>query len=172
MNKLINASPGDSSEDIARFIFDKGKNVHQRIDRIVREIMINKNVSVKNLTIAQADTMMAIHQVGDISITELSKLLGVSSPSVSTMVDRMVEKKLLVRTQDTKDRRRVTISLSSETKQQIRLVEESVLKMFKNLIKAVGEDIGELWCKVLLAVESALDEHPDIATPHIEQNGD
>ncbi len=172
MNKHIKAPPRDNSADLARFIFDKGKSVHQRIDRIVREIMINKNTPVKNLTIAQADTMMVIHQAGNISITELSKLLGVSTPSVSTMVDRMVEKNLLLRNQDTRDRRKVTICLSPETKKQIHEVEHAVLQMFRKLIAAVGNDIGELWCKVLLAVESALDEHPEIATPHIQQNGD
>lgn len=172
MNKKINVPPDDTPSDLARFIFDKGKNVHQRIDRIVREIMINKNVSVKNLTIAQADAMMVIHQAENISITELSKLLGVSTPSVSTMVDRMVEKNLLIRTQDANDRRKVTICLSSDTKQQIYLVEQAVLEMFKKLIAAVGSEISELWCKVLLAVESALDEHPDIATPHIQQDGE
>lgn len=172
MNKQIKIPPVDSSTDLARFIFDKGKNVHQRIDQLVREIMINNNVSVKNLTIAQADTMMVIHQAGNISITELSKLLGVSTPSVSTMVDRMVEKNLLIRTQDSNDRRRVTISLSSTTKHQIHKVEQAVLQMFENLIAAVGDDIGKLWCKVLLAVESALDDHPEITTPHIQQNGE
>jgi len=92
MEPIIEAESQEEAIDIARFIFGKGRNVHQRIDRIIREIMIHEDASVKNLTLAQLEVIMAIHQGEAISITELSRILNVSAPSASTMVDRLVEK--------------------------------------------------------------------------------
>ncbi|MBU2511349.1 MarR family transcriptional regulator [bacterium] len=144
----------------AQFIFNKGRIVHQRIDRIIKSIMLSKDASVINLTLAQMEVIMTIFKVGALSLKDLSGIMKVSPPSTSVMVDKLVEKKFLTRIRSDKDRRKILISVSAEMQQHMEQIEMTVLNMFEELITKVGKDIGEMWCKVLNAVESSLDELP------------
>lgn len=159
MNKLVNHQPAAAEK--ARFIFEKGKRVHQKIDRIVHGILLQSHPSIREMTISQLEAIRTVHRVGTLTISELSRSLQVSAPSVSTMVERLVEKGFLVRTRNQKDRRKVIICVSQETEQQIQQVEQTILGMFTDLIEKVGPEIGQMWQTVLTELERALEEHID-----------
>lgn len=49
-----------------------------------------------------------------LSMTELSRKLGISKPNVTVLVDKLIEKKLTERIHDTRDRRIVMIKLTKK----------------------------------------------------------
>jgi DNA-binding MarR family transcriptional regulator len=98
-----------------------------------------------------------VHRHEPVSMNELARLLEVSPPSASNMVERLVEKGLLVRETSREDRRKVVISVSPSAVKEIQQVESSVLKLFIELVERVGPQISKSWCEVLAAVKGAVD---------------
>jgi DNA-binding MarR family transcriptional regulator len=93
-----------------------------------------------------------------VTITRLAELLGVSPPSASAMVDRLVEKRILSRERSPEDRRKVVVSISSNAVEDIERIEATILESFIDLVEAVGPEIAGKWCEVLAKVKEVLDE--------------
>ena len=65
-----------------------------------------------NLTMPQAKTLFLLAE-GPRRMTGIAKRLNVEMPSATTMIDRLVAKKLVERKQDPKDRRAVICSITT-----------------------------------------------------------
>lgn len=146
----------------ARYIFTTGRMIHDRIMRISTGacMQISKDNRFSELSAPQMNMIMMIRVRDAVSVTELAALLSVSPPSVSTMVDRLVERGLLTRTPSDKDRRKVVIRVSSEALKTITLVEEMILGSFVELVEAVGPETAKKWCEVLQHVKQVLEKNP------------
>lgn len=145
----------------ARYIFTTGRMIHDRITRISTSACMNlgKDDRFSELSAPQMNMLMMIRIREALSVTELAALLGVSPPSVSTMVDRLVERGLLTRTPSATDRRKVVIRVSPEALQDIARVEEMVLSSFVELVEAVGPDTTRKWCEVLQHIKTVLEKN-------------
>jgi len=144
----------------ARYIFTRGKLIHDRVQRIVAEHLASGKGHRKfhDLSVAQLHVFMQVRHRGEVTIKELAKLLGVAPPSASVMVDRMVEKRILVRETSREDRRKVTVSVSPEAMEDIEKTEEAVLRSFVDLVQKVGPETTRKWCEVLGRIKSVLEE--------------
>jgi DNA-binding MarR family transcriptional regulator len=127
---------------------------------------ISKKISNSNPTsateILSPTQLQLLHMVtthGPINITELARIMAVSPPSISVMVDRMVNNGWLHRQRSAQDRRKMMISASTEAKTNITGVQEVVRKEMVNLIKTIGPEITQKWCTVLNAIEKACIQH-------------
>lgn len=80
--------------------------------RLQRRASPNDWVSV-NLTMAQLKVMFVLHHHGPTRVTDLAEALGVSPPSITGTLDRLVEEQLVERRHDTTDRRLVITSLTA-----------------------------------------------------------
>lgn len=67
---------------------------------------------IKGLPLAQVKALIYLYDNGERSMSEVAGGLGVSLPSASELIDRLIERGLVQKTQDTADRRRVVISLT------------------------------------------------------------
>lgn len=145
----------------ARYIFTTGRMIHDRITRITTSacMAVGKDDRFGELSAPQMNMLLMIRVREAVSVTELAALLGVSPPSVSTMVDRLVERGLLTRTPSEKDRRKVVIRVSPEALKDIAQVEEIVLGSFVELVEAVGPETTKKWCDVLRHVKTVLEEN-------------
>ncbi len=144
----------------AQFILNKGRLVHERIDRIVKEIMISYDASLVNLTLAQIEVILTVHRQWALSLKDLSAMLKVSSPAASVMVDKLVEKGYLLREQSKEDRRKVMISTSEKINSHMEAIDKAILKMFEALISKLGTDTTKKWKEVLATIEASLDTLP------------
>jgi DNA-binding MarR family transcriptional regulator len=99
---------------------------------------------------------MIVHGSGEITGGELAVQLGVSPPSVSAMVDRLVERGMLVRNRSSEDRRKVVLKMSSEEAHHFAAVEKKILNGFVGLVEEVGEETAARWVEVLNRVEKVL----------------
>ncbi len=67
---------------------------------------------IKGLPLAQVKALIFLYDNGDRSLSEVAAGLAVSLPSASELIDRLIERGLAQKSQDTIDRRRVVIALT------------------------------------------------------------
>lgn len=143
----------------AKYIFSNGRHLHEHILEIQTKFLgSQKNRACDDLTLSQIHAVKTIHQLGQVSISELAQSLKVSLPSVSVMVDRLVEKGVLTRTRSTKDRRKVEVSIVPHVQEDIKKLEMAILEIFTDLVEKIGPETTQKWCDVLEKVGQALTE--------------
>jgi len=144
----------------ARYIFTRGKMIHDRVQRIVAEHIASDkgHRGIRDLSVTQLHVFLQVRHRGELTIKELSELLGVAPPSASAMVDRLVEKGILAREMNQEDRRKVTVSVSPEAMADIERTEEAVFSSFVDLVQKVGPETARKWCEVLERVKSVLEQ--------------
>lgn len=111
-----------------------------------------------DLSPAQIHMLMKIKEQQECRISELAALLEVSSPSVSAMVDRLVEKKMLQRERSAADRRVVVVRLSTGAIAQIDELEKAMLENFIAMIDKIGPELTDKWCTVIRQINEVFQE--------------
>ena len=109
---------------------------------------------------AQTRAVIMVDDHGELSITDLANMLSVSPPSASVMVDRLVERGILIREPSRRDRRKVAVRLSPNTQDHIREMETHMLGTLIDIVEKIGPDTTRKWCEVLTVVEAALNGDP------------
>ena len=147
--------------DQARYIFSTGKMIRDHIFRTQTAHLAScgKSGALGALSMPQFHTIMIVRALGRITITELSDRLGVSPPSASAMVDRLVEKGILNREHGTEDRRKVMVQISPDASKDIEGVEETILRSFVEIVERIGPETARKWCEVLDQVKSVLENY-------------
>lgn len=153
----MNDSPSTEIETQARYIMETGKLIHDRVSRaFTGHTAGRKNKRFCELSAPQLHAVKAARIHGEMTLTEFSRRLGVSPPSASAMVDRLVEKGILLRKRSDEDRRKVVISISPEVIRDIEVIEENVLNAFMELVQKLGPDTTRKWCEVLAHIKMVL----------------
>lgn len=146
----------------ARFIFTTGKMIR---NRIFRHNTGQAEGKFCELSLPQMHLVNVTREHGKATIKELSELLGVSPPSASAMVDRLVEKGILVREQSREDRRKVLVSLSSRADSVLQNVEAAIFRSFVDLVEKIGPDTARKWCEVLERVRDVQEREMNPSAP-------
>jgi DNA-binding MarR family transcriptional regulator len=76
------------------------------------------------------------------------------------MVDRLVEKGVLIREHCTEDRRRVIVRVSPTAMDQIRQIEAAILESFFEIVERLGKENAQEWCRILGKIKAILDKDP------------
>jgi MarR family 2-MHQ and catechol resistance regulon transcriptional repressor len=92
------------------------------------------------LSMPQVGLLMRLYHHGGCGVTEISRHSGVTNAAASQLVDRLVEKQLVERTEGQRDRRMKQLSLTAKG---IQLVETSI----KERYQWVGDLISHLSAK-------------------------
>ncbi len=160
--------PNQEIIEQARYIFKTGKLIRDRIFRIHTRLLAQdaSRGKYRELSMPQVHAIMVARDRGQATITEIAGVLGVSLPSASAMVDRLVEKGILVRRQDRRDRRRVLVSVAPQAVQEIEKINDTILQSFVDLVRKIGPETTAKWCDVLRRVNQVLEqEQPDAHPP-------
>jgi DNA-binding MarR family transcriptional regulator len=116
---------------------------------------------LKDLTISQFHAIMMIQKKTKVSLKELAAMQQISSPSASAMVNRLVKKGILKRSQSKSDRRQIEISLTDKAMARHEKVEKAVFASFVDLIEKLGPGPTKDWCNVLEQVEVLFSQEQD-----------
>jgi DNA-binding MarR family transcriptional regulator len=154
--------PNENVIDQARFILTTGKMIRDRVFRnITGHMGMNGNsegCGFGELSLPQIHAVNVTRERGEVTVTELADMLGVSPPSASAMVDRLVEKGVFNREQSREDRRKVVVSVSSKAMEQYEVIEKNILQSFINLVEGIGPDTARKWCEVLERVKEVQEQ--------------
>ena len=140
----------------ARYIFTASKVLRRYIFSFLSKMEQSFRLSGE-LSVAQLNLLMAVRSQPAITVSGLAAALGVSPPSVSVMVDRLVERGLLSRERSRVDRRKVVLRVSPKEEQRLEAIEDQMLAAFIDLVEAVGPETARKWGEVLRRVEEVLD---------------
>ena len=154
----------------ARFIFTTGRMVHDLVTRIHTAACMGEGKSTRfgELSAQQMNMILMVRVRQAVSVSELAGLLGVSPPSVSAMVDRLVEKGVLCREHAIEDRRKVVVRVSPGAIKRVEAFEGSIMQLFVRLVEKIGLENAQKWCDVLANVKAVLDEEFDL--PSLERS--
>jgi DNA-binding MarR family transcriptional regulator len=141
----------------ARYIFSVSTMIRRHVfDSLSQLEAGGKERCCAELSMAQLNLLLAVRNQEEITLSGLAKILRVSSPSASVMVDRLVERGMLIRERSTTDRRKVTIGLSQNTDILLAKAEEKAFGTFVGLVEEVGPETARKWGEVLQRVEEVL----------------
>lgn len=128
-------------------------NAQRLIAEFIRNYELCEQLCVTqyNVTVSQGSTLLALPQEGNLSMNELSQVMGLASSTMTRMVDQLVAKGLVSRTPDPEDRRIVRVGLTAQG-QQLRSDLEKAYKDFFQIT------LGEIPEEELHGILRALDQ--------------
>ena len=119
-------------------------------ETIIQRIMtsyndISKGINPKgllkiNLTSAQIKLLTCFSNKAEMTMTELSNNLAVSMPTMTAMVDRLVNSKMVERERDDMDRRVVRVKLTDEGKKVLKTLIRIRRKEMEKILKNLSEE--------------------------------
>ncbi len=85
----------------------------------VRRRALCSNPVHRDVSLPQLYILMTLRDRGPVAVSELANLMSISTPSASTIIDRMEEHALVLRVRDTEDRRVVHVELTEHGRRTV-----------------------------------------------------
>ena len=149
----------DISEQVA-FILATGKRIRDYMTRVQTAVIASdpKLSAFAEMTMQQTSVAMMTMDRGSVGVTEMANLLGVSVPSASAMIDRLVEKGILSREQSREDRRKVLITTAEAARPHLEVIQQRMQEALQDIADKIGIDTTQKWFEVMLRIRSVLEE--------------
>ena len=153
-------SKQDISEQVG-FILATGKRIRDHMGRVQTEVIAGdpELKALAEMTMQQTSVAMMTLDRGAMSVTEMAGLLGVSVPSTSAMIERLVEKGILARTQSTEDRRKVVVTIAEEAKPHLAAIQNRMQQALQEIADKIGMDTTRKWYDVMKRIRDVLEEY-------------
>ena len=115
------------------------------IDKNRTDNLCNKN---------QAMAIMIIGKAEEIMPSTLSKFINLEKGSLTTLIDSLVEKKLVIKSNHPTDRRKVLLTLTSEGKEYMKTIEEQSKEGLALMVATLDEkEIDQMYSGLIKLVE-------------------
>lgn len=122
-------------------------NVYLRelIRLLVRNLGIleKDGASCCGITISQCHALVEVGRTEEVSLNDLSELLGLDKSTMSRTINNLVDSGLVQRELHPEDRRYITIKLTKEGEKTYNNIEDSMDKYYKNIFEAIPEEKRE-----------------------------
>ncbi len=155
----------DISEQVG-FILATGKRIRDHMQRVQTEVIAaDPELSAfAEMTMQQTSVAMMTMDRGALGVTEMADLLGVSPPSASAMIDRLVEKGILSREQSKEDRRKVVITPAPAAAPHLEVIQQRMQEALQDIADKIGIDTTQKWFEVMQHIRTVLDEEEESRT--------
>jgi MarR family transcriptional regulator for hemolysin len=109
------------------------------------QIMISIRAEMRShrghdLSIPQFRTLTFIHRNPEASLSHLAEHLGLTLPSTSKLVDGLVNEKIISRRESREDRRRLTLALTKNGEDILRVALETAQNRLKDILYELPAD--------------------------------
>lgn len=109
-----------------------------------------------SLTVAQSKAISLLYHQGDQTVSEVATGLGISLPAASELIDRLLDRRLVLRTADPKDRRRMIVSLTPESLAYARHMHDVQRTQVRAALAQMPKSEWPVFVKSLRALAAAL----------------
>lgn len=144
--------------DKLSFIFETGKRLRFYMDDVVMGGKEGRPTLCDELSGIQLKTAMQVSINQPMSLNELAHKLGVSAPSASVMVDRLVEKDVLTRESDPSDRRRIQLRVHDRVQEDMEEMHQRFHQAFDHIATRMGNETIDHWFGVMQQLDLLLKE--------------
>lgn len=114
------------------------------------------NEEIGDLSRHDAAVLVFLGQEGARTMSEIAQRLKLSVSSATLIVDRIVQRGLVVRERSESDRRVVHVELSVRGQQMYRAVEESLMHLGRAMLQALEENEQETLLRLYRKIASTL----------------
>lgn len=101
------------------------------------------------LSLSHFEVVMFLAHTGEANMKDIAKILHITPPSASVLVDTLVEKKLVRRVPSDKDRRTIHVSLSPEAQKLMISVHKKKVTIFKKILSKLNNEDQENLIRIL-----------------------
>lgn len=108
------------------------------------------------ITFSQMRALHFIKSGDSMTIKQIAEDMDVSPASASAMVDRLVDMGMVVREQDTEDRRAVNVFLSEQGRETFRIHERVITGVISEILEEIGDEATRQWLFAYRKVREAL----------------
>ncbi len=123
----------------------------------------NGHPGCEELSLQQMHALMVIRHGEPMTIKDLAESLGVSAPSASVTVDRLVDAGLVTREHSRVDRREVEVRVAPAVAEQMEQLERRVLQSLVEVLEKIGPEYAQMWCGVSEQLLRTLERRGDAA---------
>jgi len=113
-------APGDSLLDRCT------SEIAETVPLVMRSLRRQMRQFVAPLSVPQLRTLGYVYRHPGASLSELAGHLGVTPPTASALVERLVQRGLITRVLDQKERRRITLTLTAEGARMMQQAQEAI----------------------------------------------
>jgi MarR family transcriptional regulator, organic hydroperoxide resistance regulator len=138
--------------EIITLIMNQMMLIGEQIDRSIVE---SGNAIDSEITILQFRICLAIHRIGSIKMSELAKIMGLKTPSLTQIVDKLVALKMVQRQDDPEDRRAILVSLTKKGVTEV----STIKKLHDQIIKNKFEVLNDSELQMLLTIFQKLNNN-------------
>ena len=93
-----------------------------------------------DLSVPQFRTLTFVNRNPDVSLSDLANHLGLTLPSTSKLVDGLVNQKVVTRRESKEDRRRLTLALTKNGRDILRVAREATQNHLKDVLHELSAD--------------------------------
>lgn len=125
------------------------------IPRILRGIQ-SSLAPAASVTLPQFILLAGLKDVGPTSASDLARARGVTAPTITRLVDRLLEARLVRRVEDPEDRRRVRIELTPRGEEAVRAFQDAIRERWKTALVQLPESEQEAFLRAIRRVGAVL----------------
>lgn len=111
--------------------------------------LFQKEAKKSGYTLVHFDVLMYIAEKGFVTMTNIAYFLHITPPSASSLIDKLVEKKLVNRTHMDNDRRTIHITLGGEAHKLFKSLHEKKMAIFKKMFTKLNKKEKEDLVRIL-----------------------
>ncbi len=111
-----------------------------------------------NLSISQMFLLVNLREVRMASISELARARRVSLPTITGMVERLIQAGQVERISDSEDRRRVLVRLTDRGKKTVGTMVQAIRKRWYSILRNIPEDDQAVFLRTIRRILSVLEK--------------
>lgn len=121
-----------------------------------------KGEKMPPLTPSQLSTLMLIRTKDGIGIKDIARTYGITSSAATQMVDTLVAEGHVMRVENTKDRRMVSLSLSKEIEKHLKRIEARHNKHISEFLRVLTRDELKQYITITKKIAERLNQNKNI----------
>lgn len=115
--------------------------------------------SFEDMTFLQMQLLLYVMDNKEVTMKDLATYFKVRPASMTPLIDRLVGRGMLVRTQDTKDRRVTKVSLTEKAGESLGRIFEERAKAMEFILAFLEEEDRQALLRIMQTIESGLSAH-------------
>ena len=93
-----------------------------------------------NMPMSQVQMLAMLGENGALSVSEISKRLGIAKPNITPLIDRLIDEGFVERRRDENDRRVVNVVIQKEGRKRLREIRASLVAGIENWGSSLSMD--------------------------------
>lgn len=114
---------------------DKKQDIDEALMMLRHKITEMLHVEAKKLgySLAHFDILIYIAENGNVTMKDIANWMHITPPSASSLIEKLVKKRLVRRTQNSNDRRNIYITLGGEAHKLFKILQKKKEDIFKKM---------------------------------------